>query len=94
MMLYKLQHHRVRQSAKLFSSRRSWDSQPHTRWRERGWESPNSDEGTYTLVRYSVYISSLCAARTGWKIIISTFSIFILSGCSVHSFTIRGVEYT
>jgi hypothetical protein len=22
----------------------------HTRWRERGWESPNSDEGTYTVV--------------------------------------------
>jgi hypothetical protein len=24
----------------------------HTRWRERGWESPNSDEGTYTVVLY------------------------------------------
>ncbi len=22
----------------------------HTRWRERGWESANSDEGTYTVV--------------------------------------------
>ncbi len=22
----------------------------HTRWRERGWESPNSDEGTYSVV--------------------------------------------
>jgi hypothetical protein len=22
----------------------------HTRWRERGWESPNSDEETYTVV--------------------------------------------
>jgi hypothetical protein len=22
----------------------------HTRWRERGWESPNSDEGSYTVV--------------------------------------------
>jgi hypothetical protein len=22
----------------------------HTCWRERGWESPNSDEGTYTVV--------------------------------------------
>jgi hypothetical protein len=21
----------------------------HTRWRERGWESPNSNEGTYTV---------------------------------------------
>ncbi len=24
----------------------------HTRWRERGWESPNSHEGTYTVVLY------------------------------------------
>ncbi len=24
----------------------------HTRWRERGWRSPNSDEGTYTVVLY------------------------------------------
>ncbi len=24
----------------------------HTRWRERGWESPNSAEGTYTLVLF------------------------------------------
>jgi hypothetical protein len=25
-------------------------TQPLTRWQERGWESPNSDEGTYTVV--------------------------------------------
>ncbi len=48
------------QSARLFSSRRNWDSpnpfpagecplppwfreEGHTRWRERGWESPNSN---------------------------------------------------
>jgi hypothetical protein len=34
----------------FFSSRRNWDCpQPRTRtrWRERGWERPNSDEGTY-----------------------------------------------
>jgi hypothetical protein len=24
----------------------------HTRWRERGWESPNSDEGTCTVVLF------------------------------------------
>ncbi len=24
----------------------------HTRWQERGWESPNSDEGTYTVVLF------------------------------------------
>jgi hypothetical protein len=27
----------------------------HTRLRERGWESPNSDKGTYTL--YTVVLS-------------------------------------
>jgi hypothetical protein len=31
----------------------------HTRWRERGWESPNSDEGTYTVVLF-IYTSVLC----------------------------------
>jgi hypothetical protein len=35
----------------------------HTRWRERGRESPNSDEGTYTVVLYifvlCVYISHI-----------------------------------
>ncbi len=34
----------------------------NTRWRERGWESPNSDEG-YTLW-YSLYVRTLCLART------------------------------
>jgi hypothetical protein len=24
----------------------------NTRWRERGWESPNSNEGTYTVVLF------------------------------------------
>jgi hypothetical protein len=24
----------------------------HTCWRERGWESPNSDEGTYAVVLF------------------------------------------
>jgi hypothetical protein len=59
-----------RQSAKLFSCRRNWDSpnpspagecappplwfwgEGHTRWRERGWESPNSNVWTYTVVLY------------------------------------------
>jgi hypothetical protein len=30
-----------------------------TRWRERGWESPNSDEGTYTVVLFFLYIRTL-----------------------------------
>ncbi len=33
----------------------------HTRWREKGWESPNSDEGTYTVVLF-IYIYVLCRA--------------------------------
>ncbi len=59
-----------RQSAKLFSSSRNWDSpspspagecappplwfrgEGHTHWRKRGWESPNSDEGAYTVVLF------------------------------------------
>jgi hypothetical protein len=31
--------------------RRFW-GEGHTGWRERGWESPNSDEGTYTRVLF------------------------------------------
>ncbi len=55
----------------FFSSCRNWDSPNpspagecappsfgsfgHTRWRERGWESPNSNEATYTVVLF-IYI--------------------------------------
>ncbi len=35
----------------------------HTRWRERGWESPNSDEGTLTVV-FFIYV--LCAVGPLW----------------------------
>ncbi len=40
----------------------------HTRWRERGWESPNSDEGTYTVVLY-IY-ASICTVLCGiyWRL--------------------------
>ncbi len=56
-----------RQSAKIFSSRQNWDSptphpqarmpppvqgEGHSRWRERVWKSPISDEGTYTVVLF------------------------------------------
>ncbi len=60
--------HRVGRGLGLFSSRQNWDSpnpspagecapprfwgEGHTCWRERGWESPNSDEGTYTVVLF------------------------------------------
>ncbi len=36
----------------------------HTRWRERGRESPNSNEGTYTTLWYSVYICTLWHKHT------------------------------
>jgi hypothetical protein len=46
----------------------------HTRWRERGWESPNSDGGTYTVVlginKYFVVFSSLrflILSNAAWK---------------------------
>jgi hypothetical protein len=32
----------------------------NTRWRERGWESPNSDEGR--TLWYSLYVRTLCSA--------------------------------
>ncbi len=37
----------------------SW-GEGHTCWRERGWESPNSDEGTYTVV---LFIYTLIVGR-------------------------------
>ncbi len=57
--------HRVDRVLSFFSSRRNWNSpsplanvpprpfvrgEGHTRLRERGWGSPNSDDGTYTVV--------------------------------------------
>jgi hypothetical protein len=47
----------------------------HTRWRERGWGSPNSDEGTYTVVlciyKYFVGLTywpaSLCSLATQFQ---------------------------
>jgi hypothetical protein len=31
----------------------------HTRWREKGWESPSSDEGTYTVVLFIYTVRTL-----------------------------------
>jgi len=58
--------HRVGRVLSFFSGRPNWDSTaplapPPTLWsggrghtclRERGWGSPNSDEGTYTVVLF------------------------------------------
>jgi hypothetical protein len=38
----------------------------HTCWRERGWESPNSDEGTYIVVLF-IYIQ----IRTLWVLFLN-----------------------
>ncbi len=79
--------HRVGRVQSFFSSHRNWDSpnpspagecaplrfwgEGHTRWRERGWESPNSDEGTYnysTLCMVLFYICTLWCRiqKTSW----------------------------
>ncbi len=36
----------------------------HTRLRLKGWGNPNSNEGTYTVVLYCIYISTLCLFGT------------------------------
>jgi hypothetical protein len=41
----------------------------NTRWRERGWESSNSDEG-HTLL-YSLYVRTLCSQQFSMPLIIS-----------------------
>ncbi len=48
----------------------------NTRWRERGWESPNSDEG-HTLW-YSLYVRTLCGTVTRYNT-----SPFRPQGCMV-----------
>ncbi len=77
--------HRVDRVVSFFSSRRNWDSPNPSPAGEcappppppgsggRSWESPNSDEGTYTLW-YSLYIRTLWRQGTdhvrgyrGWK---------------------------
>ncbi len=63
--IYILQYYKHREVLSLFSSRWNWGSPNpspecapppcgagHTRWRERGWERPNSNEGTYTVVLF------------------------------------------
>ncbi len=37
-----------------------------TRWREKGWGSPNSDEGTHSVVLF-IYIGTLCGVM-GWGV--------------------------
>jgi hypothetical protein len=71
-------NHRV---LSLFSSRRNWDSPTpslagecasllwfgeDTLACERGWESPNSDEGTYTVVLYIFMYFVGETNRGGW----------------------------
>ncbi len=51
----------------------------NTRWRERGWESPNSDEG-HTLW-YSLYVRTLCL----WPSVTSLLSVLVLCNLSTTS---------
>ncbi len=44
---------------KCLPSPRFW-GEGHTRWRERGWESLNSDEGTQTVVLFIYTYFGLC----------------------------------
>jgi hypothetical protein len=44
----------------------------HTRRRERGWESPNSDKGTYFVVLFILYIRYFVGnAHEGGKVVMS-----------------------
>ncbi len=54
-----LSGHRVGRALSFFSSRRNWDStNPSLAGKRGGWESPNSDEGTYTAVlcKYTYFV--------------------------------------
>ncbi len=79
-----------RQSAKLFLKSSELCPPPlrfrgeaHTRWRERGWERPNSDEGTYTVVLlYCIctlwYTPNLCQHQREAKSTQDSSFLFIL----------------
>jgi hypothetical protein len=47
----------------------------HTRWRERGWDSPNSDEGN--TLWYSLYV--LCACDAHWECILRIFMFILIA---------------
>ncbi len=44
----------------------------HTRWRARGWESPNSDEGTYCTLWYSSFVCTLCPSPSPARVCVCT----------------------
>jgi hypothetical protein len=49
----------------------------HTRWRERGWESPNSNEGTYT-VDCGTLICTLWFCHSVVNIIAPEYPVYII----------------
>jgi hypothetical protein len=55
----------------------------HTRWREKGWESPNSDEGTYTAV---LYLYTLCRGRSLLSIVCGLYCICSMIVAQLRSF--------
>jgi len=81
-------HHRVGRVLSIFSSRRNWTPPTLTRRRvcppppgsrgkgtlagERGWESPNFNEGTYTVV---LFIYVLFESNECTKIVQYTYSL-------------------
>jgi hypothetical protein len=81
-----------------FSSRSNWDSpspenecvpppfgsgKGHTRWGERGWGDPNSDEGADTvLLEVGIYV--LCGVNC-WKLEVKMgWDMWLADGISIH----------
>ncbi len=65
----------------------------HTRWLERGWESPNSHEGTYTVVLY-IYMNSVGTLKELYNVCDCSQSYLCdqkLAHCPIHPMD-RGLE--
>jgi hypothetical protein len=57
----------------------------HTRWRERGWESPDSDEGTYTVVLCTYVLCAENHSNLSFRPLLSAF-YFIFFICRTSFF--------
>jgi hypothetical protein len=51
----------------------------NTRWRERGWESPNSDEGR--TLWYSLYVRTLWSGHSNWGARLESLHPLLNSRC-------------
>ncbi len=67
----------------------------HTRWWERGWESPSSGEGTYTVVlfkyTYFVHLANSKSADAGITFL-KAFGIYVNNGTQAGSKMLRGAR--